>query len=75
MDAQEFFDYISKSKAKNTAKSYRNGIRHFCNWYKGDFNNDVSNKILEERKCMHHVEPFLKFCVCARKVLNGEMPS
>lgn len=50
MDAQEFFDYIFKSKSKNTAKSYRNGIRNFCRWYKGDFSNEVLNEILEERK-------------------------
>jgi len=50
MDAQEFFDYISKSKSKNTAKSYRNGIRHFCRWYKNNFSNEVLNEILEERE-------------------------
>lgn len=50
MDAQEFVDYIFKSKSKNTAKSYRNGIRHFCRWRKGGYDNKALNEILEERK-------------------------
>lgn len=50
MNAEQFLDYITKSKAKNTAKSYRSGIRHFCRWFKNDFNNKALNEILEERK-------------------------
>jgi len=50
MDAKEFLDYVSRSKAKNTAKSYRNGIRHFCRWYKNDFSIECLSGILEERK-------------------------
>lgn len=50
MNAEQFLDYITKSKAKSTAKNYRNGIRHFCRWYKNDFNNIILNEVLEERK-------------------------
>lgn len=50
MDAKEFLDYVSRSKAKNTVKSYRNGIRHFCRWYKNDFSVECLSGILEERK-------------------------
>lgn len=50
MNAQEFLDYIFESKAKNTAKSYRNALRHFAKWYKGEYSTEVLSEILEERK-------------------------
>jgi len=50
MNAEEFFNYISKSKAKSTAKGYRNGIKNFCVWHKGNFTNELLNEILEERQ-------------------------
>ncbi|MCJ7768589.1 hypothetical protein MUP79_09385, partial [Candidatus Bathyarchaeota archaeon] len=50
MDAQEFLTYIAESKAKNTAKSYRNGLTHFAKWYKKSYSVDMLNEILQERK-------------------------
>jgi len=50
MDAQEFLTYIVESKAKNTAKSYRNGLRHFAEWYKKSYSIEMLNEILQERK-------------------------
>jgi integrase len=50
MDAQEFLTYIAESKAKNTAKSYRNGLRHFAEWYKKSYSVEMLNEILQERK-------------------------
>jgi integrase len=50
MIAQEFLTYIAESKAKNTAKSYRNGLRHFAEWYKKNYSIEMLNEILQERK-------------------------
>lgn len=50
MDAQEFLTYIGESKAKNTAKSYRNGLRHFAEWHKKSYSVEMLNEILQERK-------------------------
>ena len=50
MDAQEFLTYIAESKAKNTAKSYRNGLTHFAEWYKKSYSVEMLNEILQERK-------------------------
>ena len=50
MDAQEFLTYIDDSKAKNTAKSYRNGLRHFADWYKKSSSTEALNEILQERE-------------------------
>jgi integrase len=50
MDAQEFLTYIVESKAKNTAKSYRNGLRHFAEWYKKSYSVEMLSEILQERK-------------------------
>ncbi|HKZ93674.1 MAG TPA: tyrosine-type recombinase/integrase [Candidatus Bathyarchaeia archaeon] len=50
MSAQEFLDYIAKSKAKNTNKSYRNAVRKFAEWYKGTYSVEQLNEILQERK-------------------------
>jgi integrase len=50
MDAQEFLTYIAESKAKNTAKSYRNGLRHFAEWYKKSCSVELLTEILQERK-------------------------
>lgn len=50
MDAQGFLDYIGKSKARTTAKSYRNGLRHFCEYLKGEYSVEKLSEILEERK-------------------------
>jgi len=44
--AQEFLDYVEKSKSKNTWKEYRNGLKKFSKWYGKDL-----DTILEERKC------------------------
>ena len=49
MDAQDFLTYIEESKAKNTAKSYRNGLRHFAEWYKKNSSTEALNEILQER--------------------------
>jgi integrase len=50
MNAQEFLTYIAESKAKNTAKSYRNGLTHFAEWYKKSHSIETLNEILQERK-------------------------
>jgi len=50
MDAQEFLTYIAESKAKNTAKSYRNGLRHFAEWHKKSYSVEMLKEILQERK-------------------------
>lgn len=50
MDAQDFLDYIKKTRAATTAKSYRNGIRHFCQWYKKEYSVKALNEILQERQ-------------------------
>jgi len=50
MNAQEFLTYIAESKAKNTAKSYRNGLRHFAEWHKKSYSMEMLNEILQERK-------------------------
>ena len=50
MNAQEFLDYIFESKAKNTAKSYRNALRNFAKWCKGEYSVEALNEILNERK-------------------------
>lgn len=50
MNAQEFLTYIADSKAKNTAKSYRNGLTHFAEWYKKSHSIETLNEILQERK-------------------------
>jgi integrase len=50
MNAQEFLTYIAESKAKNTAKSYRNGLRHFAEWYKKSYSIETLSDILQERK-------------------------
>ena len=50
MDAQEFLTYIVESKAKNTAKSYRNGLKHFAEWHKKSYSAEMLNEILQERK-------------------------
>jgi integrase len=50
MDAQEFLTYIGESKAKNTAKSYRNGLTHFAGWYKKSYSVEMLTEILQERK-------------------------
>ena len=49
MNAQDFLDYIAESKAKNTAKSYRNGLKHFAEWCKKSSTIDALNEILMER--------------------------
>lgn len=62
MDAQGFLDYIRRSKAKTTGKSYRNGISHFCQWYKGEYSVGKLNEILEERKvAMRDEDPQVKW--------------
>lgn len=45
MKAQEFLDYVEKSKSKNTWKEYRNGLKKFSEWYGKDL-----DTILMERK-------------------------
>ncbi len=50
MKAQEYLDYISESKAKNTAKSYRNALKNFVKWYKDEYTVEVLPGILQERR-------------------------
>ncbi len=50
MNAKEFLDYIFESKSKNTAKNYRNALKKFSLWYKGEFSVEALNEVLEERK-------------------------
>jgi integrase len=49
MEAQDFLTYIDESKAKNTAKSYRNGLKHFAEWYKKSSSAVALNEILQDR--------------------------
>jgi hypothetical protein len=43
--AQEFLDYVEKSKSKNMWKEYRNGLKKFSEWYGKDL-----DTVLAERK-------------------------
>jgi integrase len=46
VQAQEFLEYVKKTKSKNTWKEYRNGLKKFSEWYGKDL-----DTILMERKC------------------------
>ncbi|MDH5634492.1 MAG: tyrosine-type recombinase/integrase [Candidatus Bathyarchaeota archaeon] len=50
MNAQEYLDYIFESKSKNTAKTYKNALKNFAIWYKGEFSAKALSQILGERK-------------------------
>jgi len=50
LNAQEYLDYIFESKSKNTAKTYKNALKNFAIWYKGEFSAKALSQILGERK-------------------------
>jgi integrase len=50
MKAQEFLDYVAKSKAPNTAKSYRNALRNFAEWCQTNYSMETLDRVLQERK-------------------------
>jgi site-specific recombinase XerD len=51
MDAQGFLTHISESKAKNTAKSYKNGLRHFAEWYQKKLHDRRAQRDSPRKSC------------------------